>query len=338
LSVLEPFDGPVAPTYPLQALARAAGARLVRGRAARVDAADHALVTEDGRRLGYEVLVAAVGCRRLPFLEGALTFAGPCDVAPTRDLLGRIRRAAVNGVLTRLAFVVPPGPGWPLPAYELALLTADHLCQHGVREAAHLTLVTAEETPLAAFGERASAEVAADLSRAGIEVHCGAVLRAWAMGRLHLIPGRDLPVDRVVALPAMRGPAIAGLPRDALGFIRADRQGRVPGCDDIYVVGDAGPFPIKSGGLGCQQADAVASRIAGDLGAAVSTSPFEPTLTALVLEGGEQRHLRAEPTMSGEASLGESWLYELRRPSGKVPGHFLTPVLEGLSPPLPRVP
>jgi sulfide:quinone oxidoreductase len=337
--VLEPFDGPVTtPAYPLRALARAAGATLIRGRAARVDAADHALVTEDGRRLGYELLVVAVGCRRLPFLEGALTFAGPRDVAPMRDLLGRVRRAAMRGVRTRLAFVVPSGPGWPLPAYELALLTADHLGRHGVREAAHLTLVTAEEAPLVAFGERASAEVAADLSRAGIEVQCDAVVRAWAMGRLHLIPGRNLAVDRVVALPAMRGPAIAGLPRDALGFISADREGRVRGCDDVYVVGDADPFPIKSGGLGCQQADAVASRIAGDLGAAVSPSPFEPMLTALVLEGGEQRHLRAEPTMSGDASLGESWLYELRRPSGKVPGHFLTPVLEGLSSALPSVP
>jgi len=184
----------------------------------------------------------------------------------------------------------------------------------------------------------ASAEVAEDLARAGIEVRCGAVVRAWAMGRLQLIPAGDLAVDRVVALQATRGPAIPGLPHDALGFLRADRKGRVRSADDVYVVGDAGPFPIKHGGLGCQQADVVASLIARDLGAPVEPWPVEPTLTALLLEGREQRFMRARPTIAGDESLGESWVYELRKPSGKVAGHFLTPFLERLSSPLLSVP
>jgi len=333
LSVLEPFDGYVTPSYPLEPIARAAGAALVPGRLARVEAEGHAVVTEDGLRLGYERLVIAVGGRRQAFLDGAMTFAGPSEVGAVREMLGRIRRGAAQGVRTRIAFVVPPGAGWPLPAYELALLTADHLSRARVRDAAELALVTAEDRPLAAFGEAAASEVAADLASAGIDARCGAVVRAWAMGRLHLIPRDEVAVDRVVALAALRGQAIPGLPHDALGFAQADHAGRVRGCDDVYVVGDAGPFPIKHGGVGCQQADAVASLIARDVGADVEEWPYEPELTALLLERREdrfveQRFVRAHPTIAGEASLGESWLYQLRAPAGKIAGHFLGPFLE----------
>jgi len=85
--------------------------------------------------------------------------------------------------------------------------------------------------------------------------------------------------------------------------------------------------------VGCQQADAVASLIARDVGADVEEWPYEPELTALLLERREdrfveQRFVRAHPTIAGEASLGESWLYQLRAPAGKIAGHFLGPFLE----------
>ena len=69
---------------------------------------------------------------------------------------------------TDLAIVVPAGCGWPLPAYELALLTRARLAERGHRDPGRITVVTAEGAPLALFGPEASAQVAESLREAGI--------------------------------------------------------------------------------------------------------------------------------------------------------------------------
>jgi sulfide:quinone oxidoreductase len=59
---------------------------------------------------------------------------------------GRLRDLE-EGYTQRFAIVIPPGPGWPLPAYELALLIAGQVRGMGV--APQITLVTPEDAPLA---------------------------------------------------------------------------------------------------------------------------------------------------------------------------------------------
>src|SRR4051812_29575689 len=76
LSVLVPFAAGRAPAYPLDRIAADAGFEHVAGRLATVDAAGHAVETDDGRRLGYDVLLVASGARAVPPLSGALTFTG----------------------------------------------------------------------------------------------------------------------------------------------------------------------------------------------------------------------------------------------------------------------
>ena len=73
------------------------------------------------RQLGYDALVVATGATAVPAIEPALTFRGPGDVEAVRALV----RDVLRGNVRRLAFVVPPGPVWPLPLYELALMTAE---------------------------------------------------------------------------------------------------------------------------------------------------------------------------------------------------------------------
>ena len=50
-----------------------------------------------------------------------------------------------------VAFVIPWGAVWSLPAYELALLTAIHVRARDV-QGVELTLVTPEVEPLQLFG------------------------------------------------------------------------------------------------------------------------------------------------------------------------------------------
>lgn len=292
-------------------------------------------LTGDGQKLPFRRLIIAVGARREPLLgHPALTFCGAQDAAAFRCLLDEVEAGASRGVRSRLAFVVPPGPAWPLPAYELAFLAAAELRHAALRDRVEISLVTAESSPLAAFGPVASEAVGEDLERAGIGAVVGVVADGWREGRLTLIPSGAVPAERVVSLPHLRGPEIGGVPRDALGFLRADGQGRVPGLEGVYVVGDAGPFPIKQGGIGCAQADTVASLIAAELGGAVEEIAFESTLRAFLLEGLEERYLRGRPTGGREESVGVSWLLRMRHMTGKVAGRYLTPFLESRVRPL----
>ena len=154
-----------------------------------------------------------------------------------------------------MAIVVPPGCGWPLAAYELALMTREHLVGQGGGESVAISVITSEETPLGLFGPDASAAVQGTLARSRIEVRTGAAARAWNAGCLRLADGSTVWADRAIALPVYRGPAIEGLPADGHGFIPVGPDARVPGAPDVWAVGDGTTNPVKQGGIACQQAD-----------------------------------------------------------------------------------
>ena len=132
-------------------------------------------------------------------------------------------------------------------------------------------------------------------------------------GHLIVDPGgRSIDVDRVVSLPAPRGPARSRASRPTRdGFIPVDEHGRVAGLDGVYAAGDGTAFPIKQGGLATQQADAVAETIAAAAGAPVEPQPFRPVLRGMLLTGGDaascapaSRAARARPTSRPTRSGG----------------------------------
>jgi sulfide:quinone oxidoreductase len=210
---------------------------------------------------------------------------------------GLLARAAADPRL-RLVFAVPEGATWPLPIYELALLSAAQL------DDPHLTIVTPEVVPLAALGAAASEALEAELDRAGVDVITEGVPAAAIDGALQLRDGRLVGADAVVALPELIGPRIAGLPHDGDGFIPVDDHGRVLGCEDVLAAGDVTAFHVKHGSLATQQADAVASTIAARLGAVDEPEPFRPVLHGTLLTGRDPLYIRAEiggrTTVSGE--------------------------------------
>ncbi len=77
----------------------------------------------------------------------------------------------VEGGYTRsIALLLPEGPAWPLPVYELALMTAERAESVG-EEGLAVSLVTPEPAPLAALGEGASNAVRGLLDRARVRVY-----------------------------------------------------------------------------------------------------------------------------------------------------------------------
>ena len=315
--------------HPLADVAARAGATLTHGRLASVDPVRHLAMLAGGQLLTYEALIVAVGARAEPSLPGALTFAGHADADSVRGVVDEIARSASRGAATRLTIVVPEGCRWPLAAYELALMAADHLMAAGSDGAVDISVVTAEDSPLSVFGPEVSASVERSLGRVGVVVHAGTAVRGWRWGELELAGGGVLHADRVIALPVQKGPFVDGLPTDAQGFVRTESDGSVAGAPDVWAVGDSSSFPVKQGGIACQQADSVSAVIARGLGIEMDEVPFRPTLRGWLWDGHGGRFLRADLAGSRTGDAGAAADTLLWWPVAKVAGRFLAPFLQG---------
>lgn len=345
VTVAEAFDRGEARSWPLAELVadRCAG-RLHRGSLAEVRAAEHTAVLDSGERIAFDVLVLAVGAVMLESLQSALNFRGREDVPALRLLLGEL----VEGSVRSVAFALPAGHVWPLPLYELALMSAAYLRDRGARKA-QIHLITPEREPLELFGPETGRAIAPLMQARDIVLHCSS-LAAHVEGRaVRLAGGARVAADRVVTLPKLEGPRVLGLPHDARGFIAVDVHGRVRGVSDVFAAGDATAFPLKQGGLAAQQADAAAEQIASDAGVAVDARPFMPVLRGLLLTGGAPLYLRAEPQRLPRSSsvaieMPPRWRSRKRAslaagqplwwPPAKIAGRHLAPFLATARPDL----
>ncbi|HEX4806777.1 MAG TPA: FAD-dependent oxidoreductase [Conexibacter sp.] len=322
LAVLEPFEAGAVPTLPLADVAAEHGAALLHGALASVDADAGMAVTAAGERIFYEQLVVAVGARRRPAVEGALTFGDPRDAQAIADVV----RAVRAGRARRVALAVPGGVSWTLPVYELALRLAAERDAEG--RAPELLLVTPEHAPLDAFGPEVAAAAREALEERGVRLRTASAVEAFEDGLLWIELEGAAEVDAAIALPRLYGPAIPGLPCDADGFVPVDPFGRVDGRDDVHAAGDATAQPIKQGGLAAQLADVVAADIVHRLLGGPRPAPFDPVLRAILLTGGPPRFLRAHVARGGEEHDGEEVADEpLWWPPAKIVAHHLAPYL-----------
>lgn len=323
LEVIEPF-GLTAPRIDLTEALAAVGARHRRESVTAVDANERLLRTDTGATLSYEAVVLAVGARANPPLGGALAFGGPGTAAELKALLDQ----AAAGHVEHILFTMPEGAAWSLPVYELAMLAAQRLRASAPPSGSHATRVaiaTPEHAPLEIFGGRASGRVREQLDALGIAFHACSHVTQILRSEARLAPsGVRVPADRVVTIPTLRGPALAGLPHDAEGFLPVDRHGAVRGVDSVYAAGDATDCPIKQGGLATQQADAVARSIAARAGAAVAPDPFEGVLRGMLLTATRPQYLEADTQGRSEPVGGPVPLWW---PPLKVAGRYLAPFL-----------
>jgi sulfide:quinone oxidoreductase len=318
LSVGEPFGVARARHFELSEAAEACGACLTLDSVASVDPEERLARTGYGAELPYDALVLAPGARPEPAFADGLTFRGPADAEAFARLLRTLEDTPSR---RRLLFAVPAGVTWPLPLYELALMTARSL--RAARRPVELALVSPESEPLALFGARASAAVSELLSELGIAFVAGRSAVAAAHGALALDSGEPLEYDHLVALPRLRGQPIAGIPHDRHGFVPTDEAGRVAELADVYAAGDITTFPVKQGGIAAQQADAVAEAIAADAGALLDPRPFRPVLRGLLLTGNRPAFLRTDLSAeNGSVNTEPLWW-----PPGKIVGRYLSPFL-----------
>jgi sulfide:quinone oxidoreductase len=250
-------------------------------------------------------------------------------------VFGGLLRDLDEGYTKKVAFVVPPGAYWPLPAYELALMTAWQAWGMGQNDVA-VSVYTHEDAPLEAFGTEAAVALRQDCAEARVEVQTG-VFAQEEDGRIVLQPGgRAIDAQRIIALPEALAPEVRGLPADARGFIPVDLHGKVTGTEAVWAAGDAIAFPVKQGGLAAQEADAAAEAIAALAGAAVEPRPFHPVLRGVVLTGRGRQWMRRD-LESGAADVaqdtGTAERHALWWPPTKIAGRYLAPYLAALDQP-----
>ncbi|MDQ6729671.1 MAG: FAD-dependent oxidoreductase [Actinomycetota bacterium] len=321
MTVGEPFAAGWAPRYPLSGLAEDAGAELVRDGLGEVDVKRRVALTTSGIELHFDALLVGLGAS----LHRRYEHVTSVDDARMDELLHGLIQDVEGGYVRRLAFVVPAPMPWPLPVYELALMTAERAWDMQADLA--ITILTPEAAPLAVFGEGVSQGLARLLAQRGIEVITSACCEIPKAKTISIHPGdRTLEVDRIVALPELRGPALPGLPHDPAGFIPVDVHSRVRGIEGVWAAGDATDFPVKHGGIAAQQADVAARSIAAEAGAPVELRQFIPVVEGILLTGDKPLHLRAEIT-GGDGGLSE--LTEVLRGSRipMVAARYLAPHL-----------
>jgi sulfide:quinone oxidoreductase len=293
MAVHEPFAFGPPRRYPLRRVARDADAEWTKDALEWVDPDAQVVHTAAGRRVEYDALLVAVGARQVEAYKHVATFRDAEADATYHGIVQDIE----GGYTRRMAFVQPVGPVWPLPIYELALMTAERAESMDVRDL-ELSLVTPEPRPLAVFGTGVSDVVTDRLARAGVKVYASSLAKVSEKHRLVIQPQNvELEDQRIVAMPRIAGPAIRGLPGGgAHGFLPIDKHCAVRGTGGrVFAAGDVANYPIKHGGLGAQMADAAAAKIAVLLGARSEAPPFSPVIRGKLLTGADPVYMSARP-------------------------------------------
>ena len=330
MSVVEPFDRGIAGSRDIIAIAADQDAHLHFDRLVAVEPARRTAICGGGEH-PFDALVVATGAHPEVVLAGATTFRGPRDVAAVRAVRDDLRSGAADSA----AFVIPSLSAWPIPLYELAMMTGADLRAHG--RDVPLAIITPERTPLELFGPAAAEALTPLMEQRGVRMVTHSRAVSVGDGVVELTDGAPVRADRVVTVPVARGRPPAGLASDRHGFLLCDAHGRVSGAPHVFAAGDATAFPLKQGGLAAQQADAVAEAIASDMGVAVDPKPFVPIIRGMLLIGGQPLYLRAEfgrgtgtaatVQLRSDASARALWW-----PPAKVAARYLGPYLASARP------
>ena len=286
-AVREPFELADARSYSMQRIASDAGATWLSDRLARVDAPGNTVHTEGGRELPYGALLLALGARETSPYEHAHVFSDRDAGQSFREIV----RGIEQGSVTTVAFVLADWPAWPLPLYELALMTAAR-ARRASRDV-RISFITPEARPLKAFGQAAGEAIVRLLGEAGIDLYTDVVPRV-PDPQVVTFDETRLNAERIVTLPKISGPGVPGIPAGIGWFVPIDDRCRVVDTSgNVFAAGDATEFPVKHGGIGAQQADTAAAGIAHLAGAGERPPPLKPEIRATLLTGDRPLYLFA---------------------------------------------
>ncbi len=177
MAVREPFAYGPASRYELAPIVNDAGATLLSDELRWIDPVEQTVHTNNDESIRYDALMLALGAKATARYAHALTI----DDRHLGETLHGLIQDIEGGYIHSLAFVSPGRMAWPLPLYELALMTLGRAYDMGIDLA--ITIVTPEDSPLAIFGPTASSAVTELLNRANIQTVNSAYVEIPRSGR-----------------------------------------------------------------------------------------------------------------------------------------------------------
>ena len=323
LEVAEPFREDPTLTLSIETVLSGLDVQRIEDTVIRVAPESREVVLPGGGALGYDGLLLAVGGVPFPAYAHGITFDRPRDPEAFDELLADVD----GGLASDVAFVVPDAQGWTLPAYELAFLLRGWARRRRIDVG--IRVVTAEDAPLQMFGATAAAEVDAALGRAEIMLVAGSSSVVFSDTAL-VAGGHWVSADRIVSMPRLAGPRLAGVPSDWEGFIEVDDDGAVPGCAATYAVGDGAAHAQKQGGLAAQQADRAARLLLADAGINVPALDGPPILRGVLATPEGPLFLQSAAAWGAPGTGSLASYTPLWHPPSKVVTRWLGPHLDEL--------
>jgi sulfide:quinone oxidoreductase len=284
-TVVEPFGQVAVRHYPISRFVQDAGCRWIRGELGWVNRVARVAYTRAGDEVSYDAVIVALGGRELPAPLAVLSFSE----RTARDYQ-TVVDSAVAERLDRIGYLAPASPCWPLPLYELALMTAARLAVAG--SACTLTFDEPADRPLAVFGPAVAQTIVPLFHEAGIRLRTGPA----AVAHSQRLTAQSHPRRILVTVPRMAAEPIPGLPSHPVdGFLPIDEHSQLIGGDGtVFAAGDITQSPVKHGALAAQQADNAAAMIAFLAGVAPYPGTHHPVLRAKLLTGERPIYVKAQ--------------------------------------------
>ncbi len=300
--------------FDLPALAHAAGAEFVVGRAVRLETGAREVVLEDGRRLPYDVVSVAVGSRpageEIPGAQAHARFVKPIHQALA--LVPALEELASAGGTPKVVVVGAGAAG-----IEIALAVRARLRRLSRGDRASVSLLEAGPRILADRSPAARAEAHEALARNGVTVGLGTRVESVLAGALRLAAGATLRWDLLVWAAGARAPDLfraSGLATDDRGYLLVDEHLQAVKQPGLFGTGDAirlaGRRAIpKAGVFAVRQGPILAANLAVACGKAGRLRRFVP----------QRRFLALLDTADGQAilsyggtSLAGRWVMALK--------------------------
>ena len=271
-------------------------------------------VTVSGKAFRADRLVVALGAEfaldAVPGLAAAgHTFCTLDGATRLRDALTRFAGGRIVLLTAAPAYKCPAAP------YEAVMLIDAELRRRGVREAAQLSLFSAEPGPMGVAGPEVSAAVRGMVEEKGVAYHPEHQIARVEGRQVVFTNGVRADFDLLVYVPPIRPPRVladSGL-TDESGWVRVDRgtlETRFPG---VHAIGDVTMIPLgmgkplpRAGVFAHRQAEVVAANIARAITGRGSEARFDGHGECFIETGG------------GRAGFGAGNFYAEPRPAVSV--------------------
>lgn len=261
------------------------------GRVIGVNSHEKQIQTDDGNSYQYDKLIIASGGRYLKKLSGIENSYLPCEgYAQTKAYSEKL--ANLSG--GNLTFGFSGNPQEPSamrggPIFEFLFGIDTLLRQQKRRDKFKLTFFSPAPKPGARMGGKAVERLLAEMKRRDINYHLGHKLKTMTENKV-ITEDSELDSDLTLFMPGMTGPVWlpnSDLPVSSGGFIQADKYCQVPGCNDVYVAGDAGSYPgpdwlPKQAHMADLQAEAAAKNLIASCDNQAASHVFRSELICIV--------------------------------------------------------